>query len=98
MEQASIAVVERIGRELVQLEFNAAASRQSAAAIGPESALDPGASSAEGEPQPDAQLVAETRSERPLPAPTPRTIPAAVLPWLGGLTLAVLYLLAKTFF
>jgi hypothetical protein len=38
-----------------------------------------------------------TASAPAAPAPPSKT-PAAILPWLGALTLAVLYLLVRTFF
>ncbi len=79
VEQAAIAVAERVGRELVQLAFSAVESKRGA---------EPAESAVEAVPIPPSREVA------PRPSWSP---PGALLPWLGGLTLAVLYLLVRTF-
>ena len=96
VEQAAIAVAERVGRELVQLAFNATASTPKAAAGSLEAT--PVADDGSAAPTSGAAAIAETRAERATPEHASRRIPAGVLPWLGALTLAVFYLLAKSLF
>ena len=72
----------------MQVAFSAAQTKAGAAPVGPA-----GEASAERALPADAAVVN-------VPAEPPRatrSMPAAVLPWLGAVTLAVLYLLAKTF-
>ncbi|MEO8302554.1 MAG: response regulator [Betaproteobacteria bacterium] len=87
VEQSAIAVVERVGRELVQLAFSAAAKQAATAAA--------------QDGSPAATTEARTDAIAPHPAlASPRAEPKArlaVVPWLAALTLAVLYLLVRTF-
>ncbi len=97
VEEATIAVAERVGRELVQLAFSAAASNQQAAAdsaraVAPESALQ------------DAGTADTQRSDAAVETTsTPSSRQSAgsrtwmLLPWLIALTVAVLYLLGRGF-
>jgi CheY-like chemotaxis protein len=123
MEQTTIAVAERVGRELVQLAFSAAAPKRQEAAGERIHAME--SLQAQGEEPVDehvgvagaeaAESTFETRehpdsepTETPSIAtaeqgisrvarPTAWTVPWALLPWLAALTLAVLYLLVKSF-
>jgi len=119
MEQTTIAVAERVGRELVQLAFSAAVPKREAAASQRIHAME--SLQAHGEEPLDEQVNAagaeaaestlETREnsdaeptettpargDRRGAIPTAWTVPPALLPWLAALTLAVLYLLVKSF-
>jgi hypothetical protein len=76
----------------VQVAFAAAQARPGAAAGGPDQTA---AVETLAEPErPDAPAVVTPPQDSPRAT---RSMPAAVLPWLGAVTLAVLYLLAKTF-
>jgi len=123
MEQTTIAVAERVGRELVQLAFSAAApKRQEAAgerihameslqAQGEEPADEhvgvAGAEAAEStfetrehpdsEPTETPSIATAEQGISRVARPTAWTVPWALLPWLAALTLAVLYLLVKSF-
>jgi hypothetical protein len=123
VEQSAIAVAERVGRELVQLAFSAATSKQQASAgaadpvLGSMRAIDDdplgkqgdatgadGAWSASQTRERSGAEVSETsfkatlmRLCRRVGIPVTWTMPAPVLPWLAALTLAVLYLLVRSF-
>jgi len=94
VEQATIAVAERVGRELVQAAF-AAAQVKPGTAGGEPGATSVGGAAVDAERMADVPAIATAPAE---PPPTARSLPAAVLPWLGAVTLAVLYLLAKAYF
>jgi hypothetical protein len=119
VEQTTIAVAERVGRELVQLAFSAAVAKRQGAAgerihameslqAHGEEPLDEQVNAADAEA---AESTVETRENSdteptgttPAPGyrrgaiPTAWTVPRALLPWLTALTLAVLYLLVKSF-
>jgi len=109
VEQNAIAVAERVGRELVQLAFGNAMSRpqaaigeaghavESARAFGEEPfAPQSDAIRADGA-APASQTGEFPDADRRVPMPAARTAPAALLPWLAALTLAVLYLLVRGF-
>ena len=88
VEQSAIAVAERVGRELVQLAFSATAKHATAPAAN------------DGSPE----AGAEARTDAPAPQPAVFLASAAgskarsaVVPWLAALTLAVVYLLFRTF-
>jgi len=96
VEQATIAVAEKVGRELVQLAFSAASTPQKG--MGGSLEAMPAAEEAPAVPAPEVAAVDGIEREHvPEAARETRRIPAGVLPWLGGLTLAVLYLLARSF-
>jgi hypothetical protein len=80
-----------VGRELVQVAFTAAQTKSA----GEASATAP---AAPGDAPVETRLADAPVSLPPEPRSATRGMPAAVLPWLGAVTLAVLYLLAKTFF
>ena len=119
VEQTTIAVAERVGRELVQLAFSAAVPKQQGAAGESIHAME--SSPAHREEQVDvagaeaAESTFETGEHRDpestetrsittaeqgygrVARPTAWTVPWALLPWLAALTLAVLYLLVRSF-
>jgi cobalamin biosynthesis Mg chelatase CobN len=102
VEQTTIAIAERVGRELVQLAFSAATSNRNGApgAIDrdPNSTSDTGEEPSEDRARAGATAAGMAATHQVPSMPAPRTAPAAVLPWLGALTLVVLYLLGRTFF
>ena len=86
MEENAIIVAERVGRELVKMVFSATQLQRTGA---------------EGEEGSGAHGVAG--SAEALKTPAPEVVPApagwakGAVPWLAGLTVAVLYLLYRTF-
>jgi len=82
-------VAERVGRELVQVALAAASGRRDGSATTPEA-------SPQVEPQPTDAVSLVAAPAQAVTPPAPRKWPLALVPWLGGLTLAVLYLLGKT--
>ena len=123
VEQTTIAIAERVGRELVQFAFSAAAVKRQAAAgeridaveslqVHTEESFEgqvdaAGAGPAASTPQPrgnsDAALTGTPSTTTPapeyrqVPPPAASTSHRAFLPWLAALTLAVLYLVVKSF-
>jgi hypothetical protein len=83
VEENAIAVAERVGRELVKMAFSASKISR------------PEAEASEGERVGATSLVSSApQVTEPPPAPQRS---AWAMPWLAGLTLAVLYLLYRTF-
>jgi CheY-like chemotaxis protein len=123
VEQTTIAVAERVGRELVRLAFSAAVPKRQAAAGERIHAMESlqahgeepfdeqvNAAAAEvvestfqtrensdAEPAETASITTPARGYRRVAIPTAWTAPGALLPWLAALTLAVLYLLVRSF-
>ena len=120
VEERAIAVMDRVGRELVKLAFSAATAKPHAGAdqidyLGGGDAAQAYAQPADAERSADARAAlappraaVSAPAETPLRPPPPQaasappppawSVRAGLLAWLGALTLAVLYLLTKSFF